>query len=403
MCKRWDTLEYDPSTRLQSAVQHCRSVLRSGALEEAISLWERLLAIASEHRPRAGYLDLPRLLEQVRSSFQLKDYPNYQADWARLLTRTRENLAIIPDKIGNAVSLPREQELAAIETAYSETRFVVLLGPSGYGKTVIAKLWAEGKLQAHKVLWWNAVSFDVRDFATFETTLNLHYPLQELLETVSDPLAYTVIDGLDRVSGVAFHNLSVFLQGLRPDAETSSWRVLITCQPEEWERIRTELARVNAPLAKWRVVEVREPNAEELSPVWNAFPTLQYLALHPNLQTLLLKPKVLDLLASKLSIGGSVDTREWVGESDLIRWFWDTEITKSPQGAMRSLFLMALGEKQADDLHAEIPLDTFALADLTPLDGLRQDRICTQHEERLSFSHDLYGDWARQRKLLQRG
>jgi hypothetical protein len=394
--------EHDPSTRLQSAVQHCRSVLRSGALEEAVSLWERLLAIAHEHRPRAGYLDLPRLLEQVRSSFQLKDYPNYQADWTRLLARTRENLTIIPDKIGNAVSLPRKQELTALETAYSETRFVILLGPSGCGKTVIAKLWAEGKLQAHKVLWWNAGSFDVRDFATFEATLNLRYPLQELLETVPDPLAYTVIDGLDRVSGVAFQNLSVFLQRLRPNAEASPWRVLIMCQPEEWERIRTELARVNAPLAKWRVVEVKEPTAEELSPVWNAFPTLQHLALHPNLQTLLLKPKVLDLLAFKLALGGAVETREWVGESDLIQWFWDTEITKSPHGAMRSLFLMSLGEKQADDLHAETPLDTFALADLPPLDGLRQDRICKQHEERLSFSHDLYGDWARQRKLLQR-
>jgi hypothetical protein len=118
-------------------------------------------------------------------------------------------------------------------------------------------------------------------------------------------------------------------------------------------------------------------------------------------QTLLLKPKVLDLLASKLSISGTVDTREWVGESDLIQWFWDTEITKSPHGAMRSLFLMSLGEKQADDLHAETPLDTFAPTDLTPLDGLRQDHVCKQHEERLSFSHDLYGDWARQRKLLQ--
>jgi hypothetical protein len=62
---------------------------------------------------------------------------------------------------------------------------------------------------------------------------------------------------------------------------------------------------------------------------------------------------------------------------------------------------MSLGEKQADDLHAETPLDAFSPSDLVPLDGLCQDRICKQHEERLVFSHNLYGDWARQRKLLQ--
>jgi hypothetical protein len=395
--------EHDPSTQLQAAVQNCCDALRSGMPEEAISLWERLLAIANEHRPRAGYLNLPRLLDQVRPSFQLKSYPDHQPDWARLLARTRENLAIIPDKIGNTVSLSREQELAALEIACSETRCIVLLGPSGCGKTVIAKAWAERKQQAHKVLWWNAGSFDVQDFAAFEAALNLRYPLHKLLETVPDALAYTVIDGLDRAfSEVVFQNLSIFLQGLRLDAGTSPWCVLILCQPEEWERIQIELARANAPRVTWQVVEVKEPDADTLSPVWDAFPALQHLARQATLQALLLKPKVLDLLASRLSIGGAVDTRGWVGESDLIRWFWDTEVAKPPNGAVRSLFLMSLGEKQADDLRAVTPLDAFSLADLAPLNDLCQDRICKHHEERLAFSHDLYGDWARQRKLLQR-
>jgi hypothetical protein len=117
-------------------------------------------------------------------------------------------------------------------------------------------------------------------------------------------------------------------------------------------------------------------------------------------QSLLLKPKVLDLLATKLSVGGTVDTRTWVGESNLIEWFWETEVCKQPNTRMRAGFLKSLGEKQADNLEVETPTDVFSISDLAQLDSLISDRFCQEREERLSFCHDLYGDWARQRILL---
>ncbi len=278
--------ERDPSSQLQAAVQNCRSVLRSGSLEEAQALWERLLIIASEHRPHAGFLDFPRLLGQVRSRFQLKDYPNHQADWASLLARTRQNLATIPDKIGATVSLPRDKEHAALETACNEKKSLLLLGPSGCGKTVIAKAWTEKTLESFKVLWWNAGSFDVQDFSTFERPLNLQHSLQGLLSATPDAQAYMVIDGLDRVfSEPAFQNISVLLHGLGLHSETSPWRILITCQAEEWERIQTQLVRVNAPSLAWQILEVKEPHAEELDPIWDAFPALLPLTKQPQLQS----------------------------------------------------------------------------------------------------------------------
>jgi hypothetical protein len=360
--------EHDSSTQPKDAVQNCRSALRSGSLEEAQELWERLLIIASEHRPHAGFLDFPRLLDQVRSRFQLKDYPNHQADWARLLAQTRQKLTAIPDKIGTTVSLPRDKEHTALETVCNEKKSLVLMGPSGCGKTVIAKAWAEKTLESSKVLWLNAVSFDVQDFSTFESPLHLQHPLQDLLSATPDAQAYVVIDGLDRVfSEAAFQNISVLLNGLRLHSETSPWHILITYQPEEWERIQTQLARVNAPALAWQVIEVKEPHAEELRPVWDAFPALLPLTRQPQLQSLLLKPKVLDLLATKLSVGNVVDTTKWVGESDLIKWFWSTEITKLPHASMRSHFLMTLAERQADDLRSETPLDAFSTSDLVPL------------------------------------
>ena len=327
--------------------------------------------------------------------------PNPQKDWAQLLEQSRENLVTVPDQIGNTVFLPRQVELEAIETAFETSKVVVLLGSSGCGKTVIAKSWAERELSSSQVIWWNARSFDVSDFQSFQSRLGLSHPLRELLATAPAPRAYVVIDGLDRIfSEFAFQNLSVLIQALQLNVETSPWRILIPCQLEEWNRVQMQLARANNLTAEWRIIQVKEPSINDLDPVWKTFPALGRLRYQPQLQSLLLKPKVLDLLATKLSIGDSVDTTQWVGESNLIEWFWETEVSKQTNARVRAAFLKALGEKQADNLESETPTDTFSISDLVGLDSLIGDRFCREREERLSFYHDLYGDWARQRILL---
>jgi hypothetical protein len=338
-------------------------------------------------------------IRQVLDDFQLKDFPNPQKDWARLLEQSRENLVSVPDQIGNTVFLLRQVELEAIETAFETSKVVVLLGTSGCGKTVIAKSWAEKELSSSQVIWWNARSLDVSDFQSFQSRLGLSHPLRELLATAPAPRAYVVIDGLERIfSEFAFQNLSVLIQALQLNFETSPWRILIPCQLEEWNRVQLQLARANNSTAKWRIVQVKEPSIDDLTPVWKTFPALGRLRYQPQLQSLLLKPKVLDLLATKLSLGGSVDTTRWVGESNLIEWFWETEVCKQPNARVRAGFLKTLGEKQADDLESETPTDSFN--DLAQVDSLISDRFCQEREERLSFYHDLYGDWARQRVLL---
>jgi energy-coupling factor transporter ATP-binding protein EcfA2 len=344
---------------------------------------------------------IQKAVRQVLEHFQLKDFPNPQKDWTQLLEQTKENLVAVPDQIGNTVFLPRQVELKAIETAFETSKVVVLLGSSGCGKTVIAKSWAEKELSSSQVIWWNARSFDVSDFQSFQSRLRLSHSLRELLATAPAPRAYVVIDGLDRIfSEAAFQNLSVLIQALQLNVETNPWRILIPCQLEEWNRVQMQLARANNLTAEWRIIPIKEPSIDDLDPVWKTFPALGRLRYQPQLQSLLLKPKVLDLLATKLSLGGSVDTTQWVGESNLIEWFWETEVSKQTNARVRAAFLKALGEKQADNLESETPTDTFSISDLVGLDSLIGDRLCREREERLSFYHDLYGDWARQRVLL---
>lgn len=395
--------ELESSTRLPEAIRNCRDVLRSGSPEEALFLWKDLLHIAKKYRNYGGYLDLCKLVALLRSSFRLKEYPVHQEDWAHLLNQTDDSLEVIPDKIGDKVFLPRNDEFKALKTAFTKSKAVVIVGPSGCGKTVIAKSWAEKELSNSKIIWWNAGSLDVEDFAAFESKLRLVYPLKELLAAATDPCAYMIIDGLDRVfSEGAFQNLSVLIHTLRLNIDASPWRILITCQPEEWSRIQMQLSSVNVLSSEWETIEIKEPNDGDLDPVWGAFPALRRLKLQPQLRSLLFKPKVLDLLATKLSLIGSVDTTDWVGESDLIEWFWEVEVRKQPNATERARFLKLLGGRQADNLESETPEDEFSGSDLTQVDSLEQDRLCGRHEERLYFYHDLYGDWARQRILIGR-
>jgi hypothetical protein len=321
-------------------------------------------------------------------------------DWTKLLEQTRENLTAVPDKIGNTVFLPRLIEMEAIATAFERSKAVAILGTSGCGKTVIAKSWVEKELNSRQVIWWNGGKFDVPDFSCFQSCLGLSNALRDVL-AVATPFAYLVIDGLDRIfSEAAFQNLSVLIHTLQLDVEASPWRLLIPCQLEEWDRVRRQLSRVNIITTGWEIIPIKEPSIDDLEPVWKAFPALGRLKYQLHLQSLLLKPKVLDLLATKLLTGEAVDTTQWVGESNLAEWFWETEVCKQPNARMRASFLKSLGEKQADNLEAKTPTDSFSTSDLIPVDSLISDRICQEREEHLFFYHDLYGDWSRQRVLL---
>ena len=392
-------MQYSVSVEAASkfAEQFYRSLGQKNSLAVAVSQGREAMGAEGNQ----WYRPVLYLRWQDNAGGQLFGLLDLNEDWNNLLAQTRDNLNVIQDKIGNTIFLPRAEILNDLELVFQSQRVAILLGSSGCGKTVIAKSWAERELNSKRVLWWNARSFEVPDFQTFQNRLELAHPLRDILSTNSDSLAYVIVDGLDRMfSDAAFQNLAVLIHNLRLDSEASPWCVLIPCQVEEWNRVQNQFIKANVSIKDWRVISVQEPSVDDLAPVWQTFPALMPLRLQRHLQSLLLKPKVLDLLAIKISNGNSIDTTQWVGETNLIDWFWETEVSKPPNGIVRAGFLKALGERQADNLESETPTDTFAISDLLELDNLINERFCQEREERLSFCHDLYGDWARQRILL---
>jgi hypothetical protein len=391
------------SKDVQNALAICQDLLESGSAAAARALWDALRAIANEARPKAGSYSLPALLKELRPRFRLRWRSDHRGDWDKLQAHSKDAMASIQSTIGGSVLLARESELGEMDQAAASNPATVILGPSGSGKSVVTKIWAERRSAADRALWFDARSFEEPDFASVERRWNLSHSLTMLLTVVPTSPAFLVLDGVDRLfSGRAFANVRVLLKALSLADEQSPWRLILTCQPEEWSRIRMNLLTDKALLPACKPLVLRELFPNDLSPVWDAFPQLQRLTLQRPLRSLLCNLKFVDLLARGVMLGAKLETAKWVGESDVINWFWDTLVNRPSDGAARSAFLQRLAESQADALRNDTPLATLPVGELGPLDALLQDRLCSRSEERICFTHDLYGDWARQRILLSR-
>ena len=68
-------------------------LVSSGSVEEGTKLWNALCQLAADNRGTGGYFDLPKLLQRLRGTFDLVDYPDLRADWARLDAISGDNLA----------------------------------------------------------------------------------------------------------------------------------------------------------------------------------------------------------------------------------------------------------------------------------------------------------------------
>jgi hypothetical protein len=389
------------SESLKRAVALCRASVRSKS--DSDTLWNILRGFAAELRPLAGSITLRQLVERLRDRVRLADYPSYAADWNALDARSKRDADLVADAVGGRVRLPRHEDVDTLAKTLEDEELIALLGASGAGKSVVAKSLLNRRAAADlRTVWVDTRSLDCADIGVFELALHLQHPLAELLTSATHTQPVLVLDGLDRLySEHAFRNVATLLGFARQSAPATRWRVVVPCQSQEWPRVLEAVQRTGAAPGAWKQLQLQPLTLAQLKPVSDAIPALARLLLQPRVGVLLTNLKMLDLVARRVAAGTDVDSSSWVGESSVAEWFWSAEVDRGAERIARGRFARALAQRQADDLVASVATDDFEVSELTPLASLATDQLCIQVAgDRITFAHDLYGDWARLRILL---
>lgn len=394
--------DHTSSKDLSHILSILKGLLKKEDLNDAIKLWETLCGLSKKISVGGGYLDLPCIVREVRNKHSLKDFPDHRHLWEKINELATNEISLIKDTIGQKGIIDRKEVLSNLNRQFEKERFILLLGSSGTGKTVVQKFFAKESMESDKVVWVN--NDNLPDLSEI--------PFRQISQSVPDKKPILIIDGIDRFYlGTEFKKLALIIDAIQGNENSCNWKILISCQPEEWQRIQTNLIKFNIIL-KWHQHTIENPKWDSLKHVWNNYPELKNLSLHLHLQGTLLKPKILDVFANEIDRSGTLNTEYFdsisaqkiqIGESHLISWFWDIEIRNQENGLQKDRILKWVAKKMADDLTDSINISEIDISYLPVIESLVNNKILKRRDEKISFTHDSIADWTRQRILLDQG
>lgn len=381
----------------KTTIDLCGKALKNKTSEDATLLYEQLCHIARQQAPVAGYVDIAKLIHLLRGQFELADFSDHETDWKKLNAYTETKMDLILESLGNKLSFSREENIKALENAFSTAQALILHGFSGSGKTVVAKKLAQSSLQSgHRVLWLDSSDFEIH---SFQVSLGLSNTLPELLGLVTAEKAYLIIDGAEKnYSTQQQQRLAILLNSIFKQTG-SPWKILLTCPSENLSWVLETLHRNNVNTALLSPLQIDELKEEDVKQLINTYPQLVPFFLNDKIRLLFRNLKLLDKVIANIYHIAVPENKE-LGETELIDLVWDEEITNTTNGLQKAAFIKMLAEKQADAMTLATSNAEFSVTEMAPADELLKARFIKTQNERFSFTHDLYGDWALYKLIL---
>ncbi len=393
----------DPSRDEARAITLCRDVLHTPDEVEASELWNRLVLTAKENREAGGsVVDVSSLVRELASRFLLRDHPNYRHDWDILDRLSHAELTSVCCETGGRACLVRPELAKRVSEKLASHRIVALVGESGSGKSSLAKQLTMPETHRGRLVWLTGDVLDRPTLIQFERDQGLQHSLGDVLGCVATKSGFLVFDAVDRFSDQALANAAQILNGLDVAGNKCPWRVLMTTQFQTWPHVDDRL-RKNGVSAELVSHQVELPSIAEITTLIASFPALNAFPLRRELKTLLRNLKVLDWIAdcSVKTKTETPDPRTWLGLSSLVDWVWESWIAQGGDPHVCSAVLKCIAEFEGRSLTVGVPLGELNPSHLHALSNLERCGLLRVQNEKAYFTHDLLGDWARLRILIE--
>jgi hypothetical protein len=398
--RRVRLLEFDfesnPSRDHGRVIVDCQALLRSGDPGEAKTLWESIVEIAAKNRGSGGSTDLPRLLAELRPSFSLIDHPDYRADWRALERATRDVLDDVRTDIGGVMSLDRQPEIQKIRDALANSSLCLAAGESGCGKSALAKVLSE-RSNGSAV----ALSPDVLESGSqlqFDRILGISHPLIEVLAASRQP-CLLVLDSLERFSGPGLRLTARIIAELVATVRCQHVRILLVTQFDAAKRVVDRLVEGGVVREKLEIVPIDLPSEDAVQLLLRGTPSVPWATLHQDMRPLLRNLKILDWVVRASSSGSGFSGAQVTGLISLIDYLWERWMEADGGGIAQGGLLKKLATLEASTLASGVPATRLEHAEQQSLPALIQADLLRRRNERILFSHDLLGDWARLKVL----
>jgi GTPase SAR1 family protein len=385
-------LEFDFEIQISKdediAIKLCTDLMKNG---DGKLLWERLQLISRDARVSGGNINYA-ILEKKLEDFSLRGRSDIRKYLEGLLKFSRAQVEIVKDFVGADIRL-RRADFKNLWGKLNSGQSTVLIGPSGVGKSSLAKtLFLQSSSEDNIGIW---IPFSMFGKSIKQIEQEYSIPSFEELFTFGPSGMIIVLDGIDRLqSTIEFENLAILISTLTKYG-TGKVHVLITCQTDAWPKIASKVMRTDFVPQLYDLQSISE---EELREVAKNNSKISKLVSRPGVRPLLQNLKLLDI-ALKIQDDSS-NSVNWVGESDLIESFWKDQIQSGPNALDRAQLMMSIAKTLADQSLSNLPMSEIPSGLGKVVEELLRDGFLILSDEAISFTHDLYGDWARQRVLM---
>ena len=355
-------------------VNRCQLLVSSGTVEEGTKLWNALCQLAADNRVTGGYFDVPKLQQRLRGTFDLVDYPDFKADWARLDTVTGDNLANVGSVLGKDIRLDRSAEVACLLKCVEEHEVTFLAGESGVGKSsLVAQVARESDRFGH-VIWLTPAQLSKASQNEIATSNGLRHTLADLIRSSSRSSSLLVVDALEKFEGEALSR-TVELFRVLHEIGFTAWKVVISGHLQSWEKAQRVLLEQGITDSVKSNLEA--PSIPAIRNAVQNVPGISTLLLRTELQRILRNLMVLDwVLKTNVVQSLSNNSESRIGETGLINLIWDHWIGKDRR-LQRDRLLRELGQHEGEKLSGAISVDSIRDVQLLDLQDLANEDLGT--------------------------